>query len=264
VYKDFQAFLGGSAILLGGIGGFLAILDWTLSKKSKDWIENKATTAWIWLSYQQTWPLVRKLQNKRAFAVFLAVGTTLWLVLAMFFAFQFVLWLVPWRTIANAGIKMIALRLIGGMIGLLVFAIPALVVIYVMRERLRQVYSWITTTSGTAELSRRAFGIFGVSAILFFLSPLPLSLVDLQMLIKYPIYTISGALIYFVLSWSLAFICFAMGTLSCYVVGVYILIGLFRFIQALILRIVEYDKGPVLAIAALLAGIGSILTALAH
>ena len=85
-----------------------------------------------------------------------------------------------------------------------------------------------------------------------------------MMMIHYPIYMAIGMVIYSVFSLSIVLICFAMGTLSCYVVGIYVLIGVFRFIQALVLRIVEYDKGPVLAIAALLAGIGSILTALAH
>ena len=49
-----------------------------------------------------------------------------------------------------------------------------------------------------------------------------------------------------------------------YVVGIHAMIFLFRVSQALIRPIVEYDKGPVLGVAPLLAAIGSILTAFAH
>jgi hypothetical protein len=260
MFRNFQAQLGTIAIGLGGVGGALAVLDWMLSQKSKNWIENKASTVWIWLSYQQTWPLVRKLQNERVFAVFLAAGCAVWVLLTLFIAYRFLLWLVPWRTIENLGITMMVLLSVGTVILCLITVTPALLLIYATRARLRWGYSWTTTASGGGQLLLRAFGVFAVSATVLFAIPMPHGSF-LGPLIAHPVFFVMVMMIYFILTLSLTLIYFALGILCCYIVGIYVLIACFRIAQTFILRIVEYDKGPVLAISALLAAMGSILTA---
>lgn len=48
-----------------------------------------------------------------------------------------------------------------------------------------------------------------------------------------------------------------------YIIGIYFTVLLFKVSEFIVLRVVEYDKGPVLGLAALLTGLGTILKALA-
>jgi hypothetical protein len=74
MWERIHPLLSTTAVALSGAGTFLILLDWILPKEAKKWIEDKASTAWLWLSYHRTWPLIRKLEAKRAFYTFLILG----------------------------------------------------------------------------------------------------------------------------------------------------------------------------------------------
>jgi hypothetical protein len=59
------------------------------------------------------------------------------------------------------------------------------------------------------------------------------------------------------------FILYALFLLALYILTIYALVGMMRIIQFLVLRIIEFDKGPLLAMAALLTGIGAVAKAFA-
>lgn len=259
VTKDLQSILGTLAISLGGIGGALALLDWSLSKKSKRWIENKASTIWIWLSYQQTWPLLLKLQHKQAFTVFLTIGALLFVVGGAITALSFFFWLVPPSKIST---KAALLMSLGGLLLLLLMMTPSICIIYAMRRRLRDAYTWITTTSSTAQLSLRAFGSFTTIFISIYF--LPDGWLTFQFVLAHPIYAVAGIVIFSLFAMVITLLLYAIGTICCYLLCIFLLVLIFRIFQSLILRIVEHEKGPVLAIAAFLAAVGSVLTALAR
>jgi hypothetical protein len=265
--KDFQAFLGAAAVMLGGMAGFFALLDWLLSKEIKGWIEDKASTAWIWLSYQRTWPLVRKLQAKNAFGVFLAIGIAICILQLIVAAVLLYLLLVP--PIARSIIQQSSLRtrslvFFVASIFLLLLLAPSLSIIYIVRARLRRVYVWITTTKqSSAVVLIRTVGVLVVIAILYYISVFS-SNVLAAFETTHPMIIAIYSVIYTIFILALIFTTFATVALCIYVLCIYALIFVFKLAQAVILRIAEYDKGPVLAVAALLTAVGSILTAFSH
>jgi hypothetical protein len=57
---------------------------------------------------------------------------------------------------------------------------------------------------------------------------------------------------------------YALLLFTFYIVGIYLMIFLFKISEFIVLRVVEYDKGPVLGLAALVTGIGAVLRSLAN
>jgi hypothetical protein len=101
MWERIHPLLSTTAVASGGAGSELILLDWILSKEAKKWIEDKVSTAWLWLSYHRTWPLIHKLEEPRAFYIALIfgivaseivlIGLTIWWSLLIFD------WLVPGR-----------------------------------------------------------------------------------------------------------------------------------------------------------------------
>jgi hypothetical protein len=74
MWERIHPLLSTIAVASGGAGSGLILLDWILSKEAKKWIEDKVSTAWLWLSYHRTWPLIHKLEEPRAFYIALIFG----------------------------------------------------------------------------------------------------------------------------------------------------------------------------------------------
>jgi hypothetical protein len=266
--KEVQVIVGVVAIALGGIGGMLAILDWTLSKRSKRWIEDKASTLCIWMSYQQTLPLLRKLQDRRAFAIFIALGTTVFVSATSIFAVLIFMWLVPSQH-RFSSLGALSLVVAGSYIIILG---PPLFALYLVRNWLRRGYVWITSgPRGTTIFLRIVGALLALVVIDLVINavvpdPEPIALVKHFSVESHPTLAIIAGialLVLYPMYLGLAFILLAIITLSLYVFAIYALIGLFRATQTLILRCVENEKGVVLGIAALVAGLGALLKSLA-
>jgi hypothetical protein len=249
-----QVFIGTLAIIFGGAGGFLALLDWGLSDESKKWISDKAADTWLWLSYQRTWPLIAILQHRKAFTVLLACG--------MIFFCAFIVWAKSRSTDWVYTVAMSIIQILFGLLGM-----------YTMRSLLRRAYIWITTTSNITILTLRAVGTLTIAAITLYVLGLlaevmmrpavGLTFDDLNKLPYLFFGLMVGAFVF-----SVVFQFFSLGLLAtavmcAYLVGVFALIGLFKLSQAIVLRVVEFEKGPILGMAALLAAFGSILNAFA-
>jgi hypothetical protein len=63
---------------------------------------------------------------------------------------------------------------------------------------------------------------------------------------------------------AIAMLLYALLLFTVYIVGIYLMICLFKISEFVVLRVAEYDKGPVLGLAALLTGIGTALKALVN
>jgi hypothetical protein len=253
--KDFQAVVGNIATIIGGVGGILVLLDWIIPKKGKDWIASKASTVWIWLSYQKTWPLIRKLQNEKAFNVFLILGTLVALMVSLSAVYQVLSIYYPDEPIVTmeilAAYGVLSLYMVGA-------------IVYISRKWLRQVYRWITNASGPFKVILRALGIVLIAA---FANTVFSTIAPGLTLAASALDVVYLAIAIFCLPTLAAFLILSSYTLMAlflYIVGIHAMIFLFRVSQALVRPIVEYDKGPVLGVAALLAAIGSILTAFAR
>jgi tetratricopeptide (TPR) repeat protein len=66
VSAEFQSWLGNIALTFGALAGLLTLIDRTLSISSRQGINDRAAIVRDWLSYQQSWPYIRSLQNARA------------------------------------------------------------------------------------------------------------------------------------------------------------------------------------------------------
>jgi hypothetical protein len=58
----------------GAIAAALTIADRYLSDSARRWISDKAETLWICLSYQTSWPYLKKLQDVRIYRRLLLVA----------------------------------------------------------------------------------------------------------------------------------------------------------------------------------------------
>jgi hypothetical protein len=246
--NSIQIFIGNVSIILGVAGGVLTLMNWWLPKDSKQWISDKADTLWIWLSYQRTWPFLKKLQNPNAFTLILLLGSVLFFTGSMLFY-------IPVTTSAKPSLATFESGSLipGVLVGL--FAMSKL------RRWFQRGFVWITTTSKSAELMLRAMGTFCAMAIVLYIIMLSLQAIHS----KEPTNFIYAAQLLLLLAGVPVFLALVlMGIICAYLIGVFVLIAVFKLLQAITLRAADYDKGPILGLAALLAALGGILTAFAH
>jgi len=238
-----QSLLGSVTIALGGIAGLLAVLDWTLSKEKKNWIRDKASTLWIWLSYQQTWPYIRKLQTPRVFDIFISFGTFFVLVACIVFILR-----------ADAP-KLI------GMMAFLIVLIPV-VILFFTRERLRRATVWLTRGNAGWRILVRGVSIFIVALVVAALLTRGYELLYADFP-NHPYVAFPAGMVVAIAAFAALMILYGLWFLVIYIIGIYFTVLLFKVSEFIVLRVVEYDKGPVLGLAALLTGLGTILKALA-
>jgi hypothetical protein len=241
---DIQSLLGSLTIGLGGTAGFLAVIDWLLPETRKKWISDRASTIWIWLSYQQSWPYIRKLRDPRAFNIFFAIGVVLVLVIA----FKYIV-------LAEATVL---LKIATGVIVLIPVAILLLV-----RTQLRRGLTWLTSVEAGWKILIRSVVICVIALTTAAL------LVELyNRLYSYyssnPFPAFSAGMVVAISVIAIAMLLYALLLFTVYIVGIYLMICLFKISEFVVLRVAEYDKGPVLGLAALLTGIGTALKALVN
>jgi len=237
-----QSLLGSTAIAVGGIAGLLAVLDWILSREIKNWFRDKASTLWIWLSYQRTWPYIRKLQSPRAFDIFISIGVAL------------VLW------ICLAYVVKHSTNLIEAS-AFFVVLIPV-AIIFFTRAQLRLCAGWLTRGHAGWRILVRGVLIFVAAFVMAAI------LVETYNRIyetfpSHPFTAFTAGILVAIVAVAILMLLYAMVLLAYYIVGVYLLVFLFKLSEFIVLRVAEYDKGPVLGLAALLTGVGTVLRALA-
>lgn len=238
-----QSLLGSLTIALGGIAGLLAVLDWTLPREKKNWIRDKASTLWIWLSYQQTLPYIRKLQTPLAFDIFISFGALFVLVASIVY-------------ILNAD----ATKLIG-MLAFLIVLIPV-VILFFTRERLRRATVWLTRGNAGWRILARGVSLFIVVLVVAVLLTKGYDLLYADFP-NHPFTFFPAGIVVAIAAFAAMMILYGLLFLVGYIIGIYLTVLLFKVSEFIVLRVVEYDKGPVLGLAALLTGVGTILKALA-
>lgn len=248
--QQWQSILGNIALVLGGISGGLALIDWLLPENVRKSILSASETAWIWLSYQRTLPYVALLRKDSApYILFLTAllyfvvgGPIIWARLG-----------IPLEMLVQASAMFAGLFLLSAG------------VCYLLRKYIIAAYRWVVREGSTLLLVVRAVGAYlAFFAILY--GWIYVVILLQSVLIGSP----AWQYVYF----AILFITFAatcasfiiLGALLfilIYVILVYLLIGLFMAAQIVVRGIVEHSKGPVLGLAALLAAIGTILKAFA-
>jgi hypothetical protein len=239
---DVQSLLGSLTIGLGGTAGFLAVIDWLLPETRKKWISDRASTVWIWLSYQQSWPYIRKLRDPLAFDIFLAIGVALVLMIA----FKYIV-------AAEATVPLKAAT--GGIV-----LIPVAILFFV-RAQLRRGLTWLTSVEAGWKILIRSIVICVVAlATGALLAELYNRLYSVYSSNPFPVF--SAGMVVAISAIAIFMMLYALLLFTFYIVGIYFMICLFKVSEFVVLRVAEYDKGPVLGLAALLTGIGTALKAL--
>jgi hypothetical protein len=242
---DVQSLLGSLTIGLGGTAGFLAVLDWVLPETRKDWIKDQASNVWIWLSYQQSWPYIRKLRNPRAFDIFLAIGVALVLSIAF-------------TVIVKAQASPL-LKTLTGIITLMPVA-----VLFLVRTQLRRGLTWLTSEEAGWKILVRSIVICVVALAAGALLAEAYNHLYDNVFPSNPFPAFSAGMVVAIAAIVIFMLLYALLLFTFYIVGIYLMIFLFKISEHVVLRVAEYDKGPVLGLAALLTGIGAALKALVN
>lgn len=242
---DVQSLLGSLTIALGGTAGFLAVLDWVLPEARKDWIRDQASTFWIWLSYQQSWPYIRKLRNPRAFDVFLAIG----IALVLLIAFTFIV-----KAEASALLKVLT--------GAIILAPAA--ILFLCRTQLRRGLNWLTSEEAGWKILIRSIVICVVALAVGALLTEVYNHLYEKVFPSNPFSGFSAGMMVAITAIVIFMLLYALLFFTIYIVGIYLMIFIFKVSELVVLRVAEYDKGPVLGVAALLTGVGTALKALVN
>lgn len=235
-----------TALAVGLLAGAVQLLDWLLPPKAVDRISLALTHVWHWLSEQRAGSLLKWLRDSRPLKWLVAT----FLVVVLVFC--------AGSIIAQIGEPMMPMvEVVVVMYGVLPgLAASAAVFLFASYFRLSRLADWITSQeTATAVLLRVAIvcalgaAITALAVIVFYffeaeLDPLPFVVaVSALFFIFLPVAT-------FTLVW---------GAMLCWLIVVASLAGAIWTSEFLFRRLVEYPKGPVLAISALLAAIGGIL-----
>lgn len=247
-----QSILADAAIILGGIVGGLTLLDFFLSKSAKKAITSRLETAWIWLSYQQTLPLLRLLRTSTAFYT-LALGVPT-LLAGSLLLLSYLTW-YPDNLVLVVSISALIMgsSLIGGML-----------LFYIFRWDLRALYEFLIERGDIRPIFLRSVSVILAVVISIFLI---LFIVGLLVEIFSIEHGFVAAILYIAFMSTVALFVVVI-ELSAFVIVyttvVYIIVFSFRVLQFLSQRVIESEKGPVLAITAFLTGAGAVLKALSN
>ena len=147
--QNAASLLGTIALTLGGIAGGLSLLDLALSRSAKDKIKDKAATAWIWLSYQRTWPYVRAVRSRRAFYIVFALAISL---PALFYVVGFLTMSFPGNLpLLQFNLVLLALLALVG--------VPSAIFFFLRRYALR-IYLWATEKPSTLSYLLRPLAVY--------------------------------------------------------------------------------------------------------
>lgn len=229
-------FLSNVAILCGTGSSLLVFIDWLLTKKQKEQVRDVTTRAWYWLSVQTPQGYLRYARTRLAFAVSLAFGL--------------LVSLIPGRDLSHA------LKLDNYNIYIYVTTILFTSVLWYLYGY--RIYIWLTAGDKPFKIFRDLCGlqIFIITIIYgpFFFFGFYLGHYRLDNNI------ISNWLLAWVDVTSIALFPVAVLILPTQIVMLILSLIIFTFLilREITVRIAEQEKGPVLAIAALLTMVGAI------
>jgi hypothetical protein len=250
--NDLQSLLGTIVIVCGGLAGALSLIDWSLSSATKERIKDRSTRVWYWLSYQRTWPYVQTLQNPRSFDVFFGLGALLisgvfsggFAYLLLIDPTPIALWMVPLALAAiPVGIYVTWRNSLRKLFGLVTKADSA----WRMLLRIGAAYLWITLPIAA---------VIGLLTIFIAL--------NLELANKWWMVIATVFIAVWLATYVSFFFLYGLIMLTVYIGMIYCLIVIFKIAEFVALKLAEYDKGPILATAAVVTAIGSILKTFSH
>ncbi|TCU76979.1 hypothetical protein EDE08_102522 [Bradyrhizobium sp. R2.2-H] len=232
------------AIAIGVLVAALTAIDWFLLKHHKEWIRGKASTLWIWLSYQQALPMLRHIESNRTFVGAAILGFCLPIV-------GNVLLLILLEVDPTFAVTFLIVGTIGCGVLFLIF-----------RGVIFAIWNRLFTDGQTGKYILRAIVCAAISfGAAFLLSEI---LADqIEKASRRPLFeglwflliAMIGDYIAVTLAWMAVVVLL-------YAAFIYSLIVCYKILQFITLRIVEKENGPVLALAGLLTALGAIAKAL--
>jgi len=278
-------FLSDIAIWTGAVLGLLKILDWLLRDPAKQWITEKAESAWIWLADQRAGKFTFLLKHKRVQIGFSIFAHAIMILISFLYLARLYL---GWEVDASLQLGHPRLYPEQLWIELLALIISATIISWKIHPMLT---TWIANTSSLWKYFGRSISVLIVTFVLLFLlitgfgtdfgnSWLGISIgmgsSDISfaneaeiavyedrlggkasVIVVHAINSVCGAavIVQMMLVQSIVF-------LSLYwLILVWIAMAFFRAAQFVLIRIVEHPKSPVLALSGLLVGIGAIVKA---
>jgi hypothetical protein len=229
-----RTFLSDVAITCGTGSAILVFIDWLLTRRQKEWIRDITTQAWYWLSVQTPQTYLRYARTKVAFVCCLISG------LIYVFSAQisdpppFIHESPDARVWITWGI----------------FGATIAIFWYFLGYR---IYSWLIDGTKPFKIFRDITGLSIVVYLLIFF-PLILDAPGVGLLAT------SVAWIWFLVTDVLFFpIVMILFPTQVFILAISVLMLVFAVLREIIVRIVESDKGPVLAVSALLTVVGAIV-----
>lgn len=253
-----------------------------LGNCAKKSIDDKISTVWLWLSYHRTWPPIRRLEDERAFNLFMFLGVVVGKIVALTLSIGFIdfvyAWLFPEKFISQHRWVLLVITT-GGTATLLLLQTPVFVIIYLLRKILRRSYVFITDTSNTPMLFIRAFGIL---LIMMFLFEGPYRDYQNYRIYMDPTIDITNGidnstmkwLHYFAKYWIMGsvatilrttvmqigyLLAYMMSCICIYIAVISVVAGILKLCEMIILKLIEYDRGVVIGAASFLGAVGAVL-----
>ena len=264
---ELRSALGSIVLVLGGIVGFLTMCDWMMTPAQKKRLKSGSETAWIWLSYQQQWPYDKFLQNESAFRWLARIIGTL----VCLFALGWVLVVHLMTTMVKRDTNTLKAFLDVHSLTILVsiFALPVpLLILRLGGGRLLTVFRWITGRRADWTPVPRAAVALLVSGLLFEMARSAFWLAfqappKAYGLGRLAAEVVDTAAVLSAISLMIAFMLLSLLSLLLllYVAVAQLVAICFLLAEFIALRLAEYEKGPMLALAAVLTATGSILKA---
>lgn len=272
--SETASLLGSIAIALGAVGGGITLLDWALPKRAKEVLNDKVADFWLWLSYQRTWPYIRALRSRRAFNIHLlttgaALPAFILLLTIVYAADPTLLGLHSRNDDPRAiGLPTSYIWMLAGT-GTVIWAVPALIY-YTMRRALLAGYLWATAIPNVWNYLGRFFLLYFLAsvAILPFFGLWGLladhllgqAAVSSTQSIYLPYMTLIIGWVIMMIIWMTTM---GYGLLLLYIVAIFPMIALLIVLKYVVLRLLEFDKGPLLGISAALTALGTVIKAFA-
>ena len=251
------------SMLVGATIGLLTTVDWLLSERQKEQLRAYGERLWIWLDDQRYGNFTRALRNRRAQKLLTAATYSAVLILQAFLVMRY-----PQYAPKHANRHTL-------LVGTLV-ATPAGIAItwFLSRKIHPRVIDWIVGSGGVfGFFARTAFAytlglIAYVLTIILVLITRKVTAIDVPT-IPHLVLGIVGLLVLLVIvgvGLPIAAETVMLGVMFVWsllwFLAVLLLLAFLRTTQFVVLRVVEYPKGPVLGLSGLLIGVAAILKSL--
>jgi hypothetical protein len=233
------------AIWLGITVGLIKLLDWLLSTKQKKYITDKLIIYWDWLDDNRAFEPLRRFQSSEIHLKIVGYITIIYSILLFLFY---------------------KLEVVPGLLSVIMFfgAVCASIAI----KSLGKYRNWKLNGNSVLLYALRSTIVFAFMVILPIVAVL--LLVVAWVVVHEASFTFGELILQVILGFAVGFVS-AFATLqiyfwSCsilYVVSILLLMALSPIMRLILVRTIEYDKGPIAAISALLTLLGALAAKLA-